>query len=305
MKIRNSIGGFAGTLGFIAFVLSTTGGVSAMAAQTVTQTPDAATEPAPLRFRAYTVPAGTDISRASLLAQALDFALWPRTEALFAAPRIDKSLLDNPQTVTHDSHSCARIQFGDTQWKDCTWSWRALAALSETESGELPAEQEALLLDKLTQEQRADQAYVNSFLEQQRRRYRARRHYSIEGQLDIEVCATPSDLGAKELLLARLANNMLPAQDLATKLKNALPPEKLGNAGYLIASRKKDDVHVRFVRNNIFVSVRASGSFADQALPLAHKIDSAIYSQPSMSAQELLEQQQKDLGAVKSPAASP
>jgi hypothetical protein len=294
MKIKAVIGGFQATPWVIALIVSAACITSEIAAQTGPQQAGQTTEPTPLRFTAYTLPSGTDTNRLSLLADALDFSHWPRTEALFAAPRIDKSLLDDPSAVTHESHSCARVRFGDTLWHDCNWSWRALAPAKNSQPAELPAEHKASLLDKLTQEQRADEIFVNNYLDQQQRQYQRRQKYQVEGQLDIEVCTTPNDLGAKEFLLTRLTNNMMPAQDLANMYeKNAQQSAELGTLSYVIASRRNDDMRITFVRNNIFVQVRAVGSLSTVALALARKIDTAIYQQPALSVQELLEQQRK------------
>lgn len=78
----------------------------------------------PLRFTSLQVPQGIDQPRVEALAEALDFAAWPRPEARFVAPAIDRALLEQSDLVTHASQACTIVSFQDGLWGRCDWSWR-------------------------------------------------------------------------------------------------------------------------------------------------------------------------------------
>jgi hypothetical protein len=58
----------------------------------------------------------------------------------------------------------------------------------------------------------------------------------------------------------------------------------LGDVGFSVESRNGGIV--RFVRNNVAVVVRAGGDLAEEAEPLARKLDAAITQQPRLTPDE-------------------
>ena len=241
----------------------------------------------PMSFKVFTVPSGLSVARIEAVAQALEFQSWPDTESLFNSPRISKTLLKYPTTVTQESHSCTNVAFGDTLWSDCNWSWRRLTERKESLPTELPAERKKQLLETLTEEQRKDSQFVESYLKNRFERYRKTQRYHLEGQVDIEVCLTPSGRAAKEFLLVKLTDNMLPTESLAAIYIVAKQPERLGTIGFVAQSRSGDDRSLIFVRNNVFVRIQATGFFVEEALSIAQKIDNIIIHQPSLTIEEL------------------
>jgi hypothetical protein len=65
--------------------------------------------------------------RAAALAAALDFAGWPKTSELYAAPAVSRALLAEPAEATGDVRACTTVGFGDELWPQCTWSWKTLS----------------------------------------------------------------------------------------------------------------------------------------------------------------------------------
>jgi hypothetical protein len=242
---------------------------------------------APLSFEVFSAPQGINMTRAGALAEALDFKNWPETQTLFTMPEISKTLLKVPALVTESSHSCTGIPFGKTLWDDCNWSWRQLIERKEAQAAKLPDEVRDRIVSGLSEEQRKDSQLVAAHLKRYLERYQKTQRYHLAGQIDIEVCLTPGSRAAKEFMLTKMADNMLPTEILSTTYKAVKPPENPGTIGFITQSRNSDDQQIMFVRNNVFVSIRATGSFVDTTLPLAQKIDDEIISQPSSTLEEI------------------
>jgi hypothetical protein len=245
---------------------------------------------APMSFKVFNAPTGMSMSRAATVAKALDFAKWPETKALFNAPRITKVLLKAPAAVTQASHSCTKVPFGDTLWDNCHWAWRRLIERKETPPAELPPERREQILAALSEEQRKNPQLVAAHLKRQLERYQQAQRYRLDGQVDIEVCLTPSGRAAQEFLLTKLTDNMMPTEELTAMYAAAQRPEEIGTISFVVQSRSGDDRRVTFVRNNVFVSIQATGFFADEALSIAAKIDHDITQQPSLTLEELQKQ---------------
>lgn len=240
-----------------------------------------------LSFKVLETPKGADMTRLTALAEAIDFANWPETKTLFAMPDINVALLQDPAAITHSTHSCSQVTFAGTRWDDCKWSWRRLSERKAVRPTKLPADQREQALANLSAEQRKDSQLVASHLKRQLERYQKSRRYRLDGQIDIEVCLTPGSQAAKEFLLNKLTDNMLPTEGLIAAYRNARLAEGPGTTSFANQSRSGDIRQVVFIRNNIFVSIRANGFFAEQALPLARKIDTQIILQPSTTLEGL------------------
>lgn len=211
-------------------------------------------EPSPLT--SLQPPPGFDHPRIETLAEAINFATWPRPEARFVAPAIDRSLLERPEGVTHETLTYSTVRFQDGLWGQLEQSWRSAQKLPQP----------------------TDTPVESSPPER----------FQVKGDLLIEVTLAPSARAAQEYLLTDLANNMLPTEEVVSSLKAAERPAGLGDVAFLLKSRDGIDQRLRFVRNNVYVSVRADGDFAPDALATARAIDGRIVSQQPLSYEQLL-----------------
>ncbi len=173
-----------------------------------------------------------DRSRIKALAEALNFADWPRPEVRFLAPSIDRSLLSEPERITHETQVYSTVAFKDGLWGKLEQSWRSAQKLSPATS---------------VPDSRSERVQV-------------------KGGLSVGVVLAPDANAAQEYLLAALANNMLATDGLIASVKAAERPTGLGDVALLLKSRDGNDQRLHFVRNNVYVSVRADGEFAPNIL---------------------------------------
>ena len=110
----------------------------------------------------------------------------------------------------------------------------------------------------------------------------------LEGEMFVRVSLAPNSRAAQEYLLHVMTENAMDTESLVSMYSMAEQPQSLGSVSYLIGSQAKNDVCVQFVRANICISIRAKGCFADEALPLARKIDNAIVLQSPLNYQQLI-----------------
>ena len=170
------------------------------------------------------------------------------------------------------------------------FSWDCLIKNDKEVAAELPAERKKKILSKISAEKRRDKAFVDDYLKRKLERYRKSKKYRLDGQMSVEVVLAPSSRAAQEYLLAAMTENTMPTEDLANIYAAAKGREQLGNVSFLTESRDKNDIHIRFVRDNICLNIWANGTLAVQALPLARKIDAEIARQAVFTYQQLLEQ---------------
>jgi hypothetical protein len=243
-----------------------------------------------VKFHSLRLSPGFDKMRANAVGKAVAFEDWPQTEARRVAPMIDKSLTSNPNLITRESIAYTYVHFDDQPWGKAMCSWDSLIEDGKPLPAELPPELKRKLLAEIPVERRKDATFVDRYLKRKLERYQKSQKYRLEGQMSIEVLLAPSCRAAQEYMLTRMTENTMPTDALAKLYATAERPENLGTVGFLTESRKKDDVHVRFARDNVCLNIWANGCLAEEALPLARKIDAMIPKQPTFTYPQLTAQ---------------
>ncbi|MCP4678619.1 MAG: hypothetical protein GY854_24525 [Deltaproteobacteria bacterium] len=238
-------------------------------------------------FRSLERSPGLNKTRMNTVGESVGFDKWARTENRRVAPRIDKRLLDNPSLVDRESITFTHVLFDGEAWGKTNVSWSKPPAQRKDTVDRLPPEREKALLNKLPPDKRRDPIFVKEYIGSKLKRYRKVAKSSVADQLSIEMVLAPSSRAAHEYLLAAITDNTLPTGGLLKKYSTEARSNKLGQIGYIIESPGKD-TRIRFVRDNVFVSIRANGSFVNEANALAKKIDAMISEQPSLSLKRLV-----------------
>ena len=237
----------------------------------------------PVRFQELVTTPSFDESRVSAVGRAINFQTWPKANIWRVAPRIDKSFLSNPELVTRENISYYTVPFQGSVAAVGEWSWRRRVQNEEPLPTELPPERKQKLMAFLSREGKLDDPnFVEEFLNRKLESYRRSKKYYLDGTIDVRVCLAPNSLAAQEYLLSSLTTNSMMTKGLVRMYATAKQPEGLGTISFSTGSR------VSFVRDNICVRIRAKGCFANEALPLAHKIDAMLLAQPTLTYQELL-----------------
>lgn len=239
-----------------------------------------------IKFQSYPMP--TDFGCVDAVGKALDFDKWPQTKVRHVAPPIDKTLLSNPDLVTRQSTYYHAVPFGQDPWGQCNWSWGRLVKNTEPLPTDLPAERKARLLERMSPEKRNDPNFVAEYLKRKLDGYRMSKTYRSEGQMDVYLCIAPNSRAAQEYMLAVMTHNTLPTGAVVSMYSRAKRPESLGTKSFLTESSNKDDIRVKFVRDNVFLKISGNGCFADEVLQLARKIDTLLVKQPPLTYQQLL-----------------
>jgi hypothetical protein len=110
----------------------------------------------------------------------------------------------------------------------------------------------------------------------------------LEGEMFVRISLAPNSRAAQEYMLNVMTANAMSTEGLVSIYSTAEQPQSLGSVSYLVGSQAKNDVCVLFVRANLCISIRGNGCFADEALPLARKIDYALVSQSPLGYQQLI-----------------
>jgi hypothetical protein len=209
------------------------------------------------------------------------------TEARRLAPKISKDLLTDPSVVTRQSVTYTHIDFVDNQlWGQGKWVFKHM---TQATPGELNAQQRERLVARLPAERRADKVYVKQYLDGKLQDFKKRRVLSLAGLVQIELTATPSSNAAREFMISRMTLSTLPPEMIIHLYTNAERPQALGDLSFSIASRADDQAQIKFIRDNIYVEVRAQDTLTADALPIAKKIDRMIMEQPILSAAQIRE----------------
>jgi hypothetical protein len=240
-----------------------------------------------IRFQSFLRP-GYNAARVDTVGNAINFQNWPQPESRHVGFAIDKSLLSLPDLVTRDSFSYSNVQFDQAVWGRFEWSCQCLVKTGEPLPAGLPPERKSHLLERMNPEKRNDPNFVEEYLKRKLDRHRKSKEYRSNGEIDLEVSLAPSSRAAQEYLLAMMTVSTMPTEGLVSTYTYAKRPKELGTVSFLTESTKKDDIRLIFVRDNIFVKVWGNGCFAEDALPLAQKIDALIQKQPVLSYQQLL-----------------
>jgi len=242
----------------------------------------------PIRFQWLNVGPGFEAARVNAIGKAIDFNNWPQPEERYIGPTIDRSLLSHPELITRELTTYSHVLFGETAWGRYEWSCGRLVESSQPLPTELPPDRKENLLAHLTPKERNDPNFVEEYLNRKLESYRRSKKYYLEGSINMRICLAPSSQAAQEYLLNTMIQNTMPTELVIWKYTGARQPEGLGTIGFLTESSQKDDIRVKFVRNNVCVNIRADGCFAAEALPLARKIDAMLLAQRPLTYRELL-----------------
>jgi hypothetical protein len=246
-----------------------------------------ANEP-PIRFQWLNVGPSFEAARVDAVGKAIGFQNWPQTDVRYVAPMIDKSLLLHPELITRELSTYDIVYFGKTPWGICKWSCGHLNENPEPLPTEIPPDRKENLLAHLTPEERDDPNFVEKYLSRKLDSYRQSKKYHLDGSINIWICLAPSSQAAQEYLLHTMTQNSMPTEALAIGYASDKRPEDLGTISFLTESTHKDDIRIKFVRNNICLNIRADGCFATEALPLARKIDAMLLAQQPLTHEQLL-----------------
>lgn len=248
---------------------------------------EAPNEPS-IRFQWLNIDPSFEAARMNAVGKAIDFQNWAQPKARYVAPVIDKSLLSHPELITQELTTYHYVYFGETPWGKCKWSCRRLTKSSEPLPTELPADWQRQIRARLSKERPDDPNFIEEFVKRTLERYRESKRYHLEGAIDVRICLAPSARAAQEYLLNTMTQNTMPTELVILKYAGAKRPEELGTISFFTESRRKDDIRVKFVRNNICLNIRADGCFAAEVLPLARKIDGMLLEQRALTYEQLL-----------------
>lgn len=244
---------------------------------------------APLRLQAATAEHGFDEARLTAVGKAIGFLEWPQSDTRRVGLLMDSSLLGHPELLTQESTHYRLVEFSRAPWAESRWSGRRLVENTEPVPTELPADRKERLLAALPPQLRGDPVFVEDYLKRKLERYQKSRQRRLDGEVSVRICLAPSSKAAQEHMLLGLIANTLPTDGLVRMCTAGRRPEGLGPVSLLTESSQKDDVSVRFARDNVCVTVRAWGRLADEALPLAHKLEAMLTGQPPLTDQQLLD----------------
>ncbi len=241
-----------------------------------------------IKFQSWQVPPYFDLARVDAVGKAVGFSKWPQTDARRVAIRIDKSLLTQPDLATREAISYGQVEFDQVPGCMLSWSCQRREKTNEPLPTELPPERKAELLEHLSPEIRKDPNLVAKYLKRKLERFREFKSYRSAGSLDVDLCLAPSSRAAQEYMLAMMTPSSMETKYVAATYRGAKRPQGLGNIGFLTEYRKKDDIRVRFVRDNVCVRIWGNGCFAEEVLSLARKIDAMLVVQTPLTYEQLL-----------------
>jgi len=241
-----------------------------------------------IRFESLPIYPGFNAARVDAVGKAIGFQNWPQTEVRRIGLVISKSLLSRPELITRESTSYSHVPFDQVPWGTFEWSCQCLVESNEPLPTELLPERKARLLEHLSSEKRNDPNFVEEYLKRKLDRYRKSKKYCLNGEMDVELCLGPSSRAAQEYMLVIMTENTMPTEGVVSMYTHAKRPKRLGTVSFLTESTKKDDIRVKFVRDNIFLNIRGNGCFADEVLPVAYKIDAMFIRQPALTYEQLL-----------------
>ena len=246
--------------------------------------PDTAPGPA---FQLIEVP-GFFKDRFCKVCQAVNLQALPESSILRPMPNVDKNLLSNPLLITREYMSKGGGCFTDKTWAGGvgTWKWGRLVKNPEPLPTHLPPERKDWLLEHLTPEKRNDPNFVEEYLRRKIDSYQKSKIKVVTGSIRINACLAPHSQGAYQYLISLKSVSSLPIQSVISGFSESNHIEGLGTIA--LYEQWAGFSHIMFVRDNIAVSIDARGELADEALPLATKIDALIQEQPALSYNQLL-----------------
>jgi hypothetical protein len=116
-------------------------------------------------------------------------------------------------------------------------------------------------------------------------KYKEARKYRLEGDLDVRIYAAPSSQAAQELMLLHMIASTMPTEGIVATYARAERPKDLGTVSFVNEYGSGDDVRIKFVRDNILVEIFGEKALAQEALPLARKIDALMKAKAFTKAQ--------------------
>lgn len=241
-----------------------------------------------IKFQSLPIYLGFNVTRVDTVGKAIDFKNWPQTETRRVGLVINKSLISYPNMVTQESTSYSHIQFVQTTCGRFEWSCQRHVKTNIPIPADFPPKRKAWLLEHLPSKKRNDPNFLQEYLKRKLERYRRSKGYHREGSMLVQICLAPISRAAQEYMLVIMTENTLPVEGVISMYTHAKRPKGLGTVSFLTESTKKDDIRIKFVRDNVFLSIRGNGCFADEVLPLARKIDTLLVKQPPLTYQQLL-----------------
>lgn len=213
---------------------------------------------------------------------------WPKTNFLRTSPRIDKSLLPNPELVTRENIGLGLAVFADRALigGGGKWSWDHLVKNPEPLPTDFPEEQKKWLLEHIPSRIRKDPNLVKEYMDRKLNYYRKSKMHRVVGSIELDVCVSPNSQAACEYLIYYHRGYSIPEESIAIQFSESKRLKDLGTIAFY--EHWKGFEKIMLVRDNIAVVIDAHGELAKEALPLAKKIDALIQKQPALTYQELL-----------------
>jgi len=210
---------------------------------------------------------------------------WPRSDLLRLAPHITKEMLTNPSVAARESTDYSTWRSKDTATVRIEWTWNRRSENSESVPTELPETYKDLLLKDLTEEQRNDPNFIKERLQRALERYRESK---LLGNLRVDMCRAPDANTAQDFLIGLWSNTTMVTSAVIGFFSPGSRIEGLGNVAF---RRQMDypEAHdtLMFIRDTLAVHIRGDDRLADEALPLAKKIDALIQEQPVLTKEQL------------------
>jgi hypothetical protein len=218
-------------------------------------------------------------NRLDAVGKVVGFVDWPRTDIYRVVPRLDKSVLGISKAISSEKVFYNLSSVGQSKWPEMMWKCSKAVRREEPVPTELPPKEMERIekrLATLPPRMRNDPNYVEKLIQRRLDKYRKSRMYRVEGYLDVEIYAAPSCRAAQEFMLVDMISNSMTTELTVSTYARGKQPKGLGTVSFVTESAKRDDVRVRFVRDNIYVKIFGDRIFAQEALPVARKIDGLL-----------------------------
>jgi hypothetical protein len=237
------------------------------------------------RFESINASATTP--RMKEVAEAVQADDWPRSDRLRVAPPITIDKLTDPSAVTRRSTDYSTYLFKDNAGASVRWNWSRLIENPAGVPTELPESLREAVLRVLTDEQRNDPDLVEQRLQRFLKGYQESHRHILAGSVMIDMCRAPDARTAQDFLITLRCNTTFPTEGIIRVFSDQSRIEDLGDVAFGSTSSSSTSSSVKFVRDNIAVSILAHGEFAKEGLALARKIDAMIQEQPPVTKEQL------------------
>ena len=211
------------------------------------------------------------------LCKEVDFPELPKMQVWRKGKVIDEGFLSNPASITRKHLSVGKGNFKDKTWFGgiCIFSCDRLVKNPEPFSNDellLLSDLEKGILTKAAERKVRDPNFdEKEFVRRHLEGLRKSKENIVSGSLDVRICNAPTSKAAIEYLLVNASLSDMPVQLIAAQFSESNRLHDLGTVGF--HRQWKGFAKTMFVRDNIAVIIRARGELANEALPLARKID--------------------------------